>query len=66
MCDIYSFLATMKISCLTRINVVESGLKTFILNMYPDLCNLTVFGSEYINLLSQRIKNSFLASTVAL
>ena len=41
-------LATMKISWLRRMNVVESGFKTCILNIYPDLSNVTAFGSEYI------------------
>ena len=59
MFDVYYFLATMKINWLRRINVVESGFKTFMLNIYPDLSNLTVCGSEYINILSQRIKNPF-------
>ena len=50
----------MNISWLRLNNVVESCFKTFILNMYSDMCKLTVFDSElYINLLSQRIKNPF-------
>ena len=46
MIDVYSFLANMKISWLRRINFVESGSKTFILNIYYDLSNLTAIGSE--------------------
>ena len=37
MLDVYSFLDTMKLRWLRRININDSSLKTFVLSMYPEI-----------------------------
>ena len=49
MLDVYSCLATMKLTWFRGSNVNDSSLKIFVLSMYPELCNLSKFGSEYVN-----------------
>ena len=56
MLDVYSFLATMKLSWLRRIHTNGSSLKTFVLSMYPELCNPCKFGSENVNTVIQGLK----------
>lgn len=58
MCDIFSFLSTMKISWLRRLDLDCSSVR-FVLNLYPLLKNIDKFGGEYANNIMQRINNPF-------
>ena len=58
MCNIYSFLAAMKLGWLKRL---EGGgrLKDFTHDIYPILDKVISFGGEYANLVMQRTQNAF-------
>jgi hypothetical protein len=58
MFDVFSFLAAMKISWLSKISR-NSSLKDFCLTLYPSLGKLNMLGSEYCNVIMQRIHNPF-------
>ena len=58
MFDVYSFLYSMKISWLRRISV-DSYIRDFVLNLYPELDMLNKLGGDYANVLMQRIHNPF-------
>ena len=59
MLDVYSFLTTMKLRWLRRINVNDSILKTFVLSMYPELCTPSRFESEYVKNVIHGLQNPF-------
>ena len=58
MVDIRNFTSIMKLSWLRRL-MNTSKWKENTLNMYPLLSNLDEFGSEYANVLMQRLNNPF-------
>ena len=59
MFDVLSCLATMKASWIRGLRCVESSLKDFVLNMYPDFANLRTLGGRICNVLMQKIQNPF-------
>lgn len=58
MCDIYSFLATMKLSWLRRLEY-ESSVSDLVLHIFPELEKLKMFGSQYVDAVKSKIKNPF-------
>ena len=56
MFDVYSFLSSIKVSWLCRISV-DSYIRDFVLNLYPELDMLDKLGGEYANALMQSIHN---------
>lgn len=58
MCNIFSALSAYKLSWLRRMeHLNEKEFLSF--EMYPHLCKLRLFGSEYIELANRNIKNTF-------
>ena len=58
MCNIYAFLASLKISCLRRL-MSGSSEDHLIFSVYPELGRLKMFGSEYANVVMQKTGNPF-------
>jgi hypothetical protein len=58
MVNVRAFLSAMKLSWIRRLKL-DSSFKTFMVNMYPELDNIQLFGSEYINVVKQNIHNPF-------
>ena len=58
MLDIRSFVSSMKISWLRRLCYDSSWKQTTVM-LYPDLCNIHIFGGEYANVAMKNICNLF-------
>lgn len=53
MLNVRSFLSSMKISWLRRLCNNNTWKQTTV-SMYPDLCNIFLFGGEYINIFKEK------------
>lgn len=58
MCDVYAYLASMKISWLRRL-MDDTPFVSLVTTMYPPIADVHKFGVEYVNVLLNRVKNSF-------
>ena len=58
MCNVKHFLSTLKISWVKKLER-DSLLSVFVYNMYPQLCDLKHFGSEFSIVLIKEINSQF-------
>ena len=58
MVDVFSFVATMKISWLRRLRV-DNSFSRFIYDLCPEIEKLKHFGGEYANIVMTRVHNPF-------
>ena len=59
MLNVYSFLSAMKINWIKRMIQNDNSYKEFVLDLYPKVGNIKLFGAEYTHSLRQNIDNDF-------
>ena len=59
MLDVFSFLSALKIGWVKRVMHSDSDVKRILCYSCPEVTNLEIFGSEYVNIILRKCSNPF-------